>query len=573
MVHSDRSRQAAGLASAPPAETFLHGDGTHTSAHGRASVLVVDDDPRNLQAVEAALEDLDVDLTMVTSADEALREVLRHEHALAVLDVRLPASGGFEVAEMIRARASTRHIPIIFLTAYGAEGDIRRAYELGAADYLAKPFAPEVLRAKVQVFVELRNRTVEVVEQARRLRVLEGQAAERRLEQAMREWETVGLRKEIERERRLNARLEEADRRKDEFLAVLAHELRNPLSPLVMGLELMRNDVQGVPRAEKTCAAMSRQVGHLVRLVDDLLDVSRISMGKIEMRREPIDLRGCIEDAIETCAPALAQAGHRLEVDLGDVELVSHADRARVTQIATNLLTNAIRYTPPGGEIHVSACLEAADVVLRVRDNGIGIEPEMRDRIFETFVQAHVGAGGLGLGLTLVKQVVSLHGGEVIARSEGRGLGSEFEVRLPRLDAKPEVATETRPALEAVPDPLRVLIVDDNEDLREIEREMLSSWGHDVHVAHDGTQAIEAATTWKPDAILLDIGLPDLDGYTVAERIRAQMGADCPLLVALTGFGRKEDRDRAHRAGFDAHLVKPPLPEDLRDVLARAARE
>jgi signal transduction histidine kinase len=536
-----------------------------------ADVLVVDDEPANLRAVEAALDGLGVRIITAGTGRDALRALLKSNVALILLDVRMPAFSGFETARLIRLRARTRHVPIIFLTAHSQNADdIRRGYELGAVDYLFKPFATEVLRAKVQAFVELRNRTAEVHAQAKLLRELEREAAERRFEEARRAWEADALRQQMAEQRKITTQLEEADRRKDEFLAVLAHELRNPLAPLVAGLEFIRLQGTGGAPVEKVCDAMNRQLHHLVRLVDDLLDLSRIQRGKVELQREPIDLRTCVAQAVETCMPALDKVGHQLWVTLGDQQLVCDADRVRVTQIVNNLLTNAVRYTDPGGEITVEARRDSDEIVIAVTDNGRGIPEDMLERIFDTFVQEQIGEAGLGLGLTLVKEVVTMHGGSVCARSEGKGQGSCFEVRLPRLDVELETeVSQLHTGANGAGSPLRVLIVEDQIDVGATTQALLEAWGHQVHLARDGKQGIELATSLRPDVVLLDIGLPDMDGYGVAEAIRDELGAERPRLVAVTGFGQDRDRARAEEAGFDAHLVKPAQPDALRDTLQR----
>ena len=535
---------------------------------GPAQILVVDDEPANLQAVEAALEGLPVQILEASSGQEALRHLLQSNVALILLDVLLPTLDGFETARIIRSRSRNRHVPIIFLTAHNQnDEDIRRGYQLGAVDYLFKPFVPEVLRAKVQVFVDLRNRTAEVHRQAAQLRELERQAGERRLREARRAWEADALRRQMDEQRKITAQLEEADRRKDEFRAVLAHELRNPLAPLVAGLELIRMSGKGDPILDRAREAMGRQVDHLVRLVDDLLDVSRISRGKVELQRENVDILDAVRQAIETCQGAVETAGHAMHVELPDEPLICNADLVRLTQIMNNLLGNAIRYTDAGGDISVIATAEDADAVITVRDNGKGISQEMLERIFDMFVQERSGSQGLGLGLTLVDQVVQMHGGTVTARSDGPGHGSEFQVRLPRVDAR-SVGTQPRVAAgDSTGSPKRIVVVDDEEDIAHTVRAMLEAWGHDVVVADCGQRGIEQILEVEPDLVLLDIGLPDLDGYGVAEEVCLAMGEQRPTLVAVTGYGQPRDRERSRKAGFDAHLVKPARPEDIARVL------
>lgn len=539
-----------------------------------AEVLVVDDERRNLEAVEVALHGLDAKLIGVTSGQQALRELLRRNVALILLDVHLPTLDGFETARLIRSRTRNRHVPIVFLTAHNQnEEDMRRGYKLGAVDYLFKPFAPDVLRAKVQAFVDLRNRTAQVRAQAKRLHELERQASERRLREARREWEAAALRRKMEEQREINAHLEQADRRKDEFLAVLAHELRNPLAPLVSGLELIRMDAAGNASIEHACAIMSRQVHHLTRLVDDLLDVSRITRGKVDLSKRVLDVRACIEQSVETCKPLIEAARHTLKIELPGEPLVCDADPVRITQLVSNLLSNAARYTEPGGHLEVCGRVQDDEVVITVRDDGKGIEPHMLERIFDMFVQERTGGEGLGLGLTLVQQLVRMHGGHVAARSEGLGRGAEFEVRLPRVDERALEAPDEACGLPEPPEaPLDVLLVDDHLDIAETTQALLESWGHRVHVAHTGEGGAELAATLRPDLALLDIGLPDIDGYEVATRIRQQLGKQRPYLVAVTGFGQASDRERAYQAGFDGHLVKPATPDCLRGVLREVQR-
>jgi len=539
-----------------------------------ANVLVVDDEPANLQAVEAALDGIPAEIISVTSGREALRVLLQHNVALILLDVQLPTLDGFETAQLIRERPRTRHVPIIFLTAYSHnEGDIRKGYELGAVDYLFKPFVPEVLRAKVQAFIDLRNRTAEVRAQAQQLQELERQASERRLRAARQQWEATTLRREMEEQRRINAQLEEADQRKDEFIAVLAHELRNPLAPLVTGLRLIRLDERCTDSIARACEIMNRQVQHLTRLVDDLLDVSRITRGKVELKLAQLDLRTAIEQAVEACTPAADAAKHTLEVSLPDQPLYSYADPARVTQMISNLLSNAVRYTKKGGKLSVEARVDGSEAVILVRDNGQGIAPDMLDRVFEMFVQERIGGSGLGLGLTLVDQVASLHGGRVSARSEGPGQGSEFEVRLPLLPPDQQTDLPSEPSRGHVAastrqqQALRIVLVEDQEAIAETTQALLEAWGHQVHVANTGRAGIELVASVRPDIALLDIDLPDIDGYQVARGIHERLGEQRPVLVAHTGFGQARDRQRAREGGFDDLMVKPVRPERLLEVL------
>ena len=375
---------------------------------------------------------------------------------------------------------------------------------------------------------------------------------------------------------RLYAELRDADRRKDEFLATLAHELRNPLAPIWNTLQILK-----LPGADPSIIAqsrdrMERQVQHLVRLVDDLLDVSRVMRGKIDLRKQRVSLSQVTTHAIETAQPQITSKGHTLHVSLPPHPLDVEADPVRLAQVVSNLLTNAARYTEKKGHIWLTAAREAGRVVVRVRDDGIGIAPEMLPRIFDLFTQVDNSVarshGGLGIGLTLVKSLVEMHGGEVEARSAGLGQGSEFTVKLPPAAAEeaatPEHAGERgEPERTSAPAKWRVLVVDDNTDAADTLAMLLELSGSDVQVANDGLSALAAAASRRPDIIFLDIGMPHMDGYEVARRIRKTPSLDGVLLVALTGWGQEEDRRRSAEAGFDVHLVKPVEPGALETVL------
>jgi PAS domain S-box-containing protein len=369
--------------------------------------------------------------------------------------------------------------------------------------------------------------------------------------------------------------LKEADRRKDEFLAVLAHELRNPLAPVRNAIEILRAAPAKSPQLQWTQDVIDRQVRQLSRLVDDLLDVSRIASGKIELRRERIELATAVNIALESSRPLIERGAHSLTVELPPEPLWVDADRARLAQVLSNLLNNAARYTRAGGHIWLSAGRSGENAVIRVRDNGIGIRPAMLSQIFEMFTQGGsegpYSQGGLGIGLTLVRRLVELHGGHVEAYSEGIGCGSEFVVTLPlaQVDAcLARPAVESRAAHDA--QSRRILVVDDNGDAADSLCMLLKSRGHDVHVAYDGLEAVGAAVTFDPDVVLLDIGLPKLSGYEAARRIREARG-DGILLVAITGWGQEEDRRRSRDAGFDHHLTKPVDPAAISRLIDAAA--
>jgi signal transduction histidine kinase len=368
--------------------------------------------------------------------------------------------------------------------------------------------------------------------------------------------------------------LEEGDRRKDEFLATLAHELRNPLAPILNSVEILRLSPGSDPVVRPLADMMRRQVSHMVRLVDDLLEISRITRGKIELRKARVELSAVLDAALETSRPAIEAAGLALQVALPASPLPIDADPTRMAQVFANLLNNAAKYTDRGGRIDVRAAREGAEVVVRVADTGIGMAPDMVGRIFDMFVQADAkGAraqGGLGIGLTLARSVVEMHGGSIAAHSAGPGRGSEFVVRVPAAgaDARTAARAERAPAAGPVDAPPRVLVVDDNHDAAESLAILLKVMGAQVEVVHDGPAAIAAVAVQRPAIVFLDIGMPQMSGYDVAREIRRGQGARAPVLVALTGWGQQKDREHSRAAGFDHHLVKPAEKEALRRLLA-----
>jgi len=370
----------------------------------------------------------------------------------------------------------------------------------------------------------------------------------------------------------LAADLARADRRKDEFLATLAHELRNPLAPLCNMLEVMKragDDRDVLRRARDT---IERQLGQLVRLVDDLLDLNRITHDRLELRRGRVELSSVIQQAVETARPLADGAHHELTVRLPEEPIFLNADPARLAQVFGNLLNNSCKYTPPGGTIRVTAERRGAEVVVGVQDTGSGIPPDRLDSIFEMFTQVdrelERSQGGLGIGLTLVKRLVEMHGGSVEARSAGEGRGSEFVVRLPVLVGAPEAVSPAPSASEETLQSRRILIVDDNEDAAESLAMLLSITGNETHMAHDGVAAIAAVEHHRPDVVLLDIGLPGLNGYEVCRRLRREPWGKHVVVIALTGWGQEEDRRKSQEAGFDGHLVKPVDYNALLELLA-----
>ena len=372
-----------------------------------------------------------------------------------------------------------------------------------------------------------------------------------------------------ERKRALDA-LRESDRRKSEFLATLSHELRNPLAPIRYALELLRCEGDdGSPAHPKR--VIERQLGHLVHLVDDLLDLTRIASNKIRLRKRHVDLAGIIQHAVEATAPDIEQANHSLVVSLPPEPLWIEADPDRLAQVMTNLLNNAARYTPQGGRLAITAAAVHDQVVISVSDTGIGLRPEDRDRVFEMFTQVgEPGQGGLGIGLALVKGLVALHGGTVEARSKGPGQGSQFLIRLPRAHAPAPDGPAQGRAEGTTATGRRVLVVDDNFDSADMLKTLLELHGHEVRVANDGPSALAMLEEFAPHIGLFDIGLPGMSGYELARRVRARIGEQRMYLVAVTGWGQEEDRQRAREYGFNAHLTKPADPEELQRLIARA---
>jgi len=383
------------------------------------------------------------------------------------------------------------------------------------------------------------------------------------------------LQRAWDRVRERQRQLEVEAARKNEFLATLAHELRNPLAPIRNGLELLRLEGPLSPAAAECLAMMERQLQHTVRLVDDLLDVSRISRGKVELRPQPIAVTDVIQHAVETSRTIIDEAGHTLVVDLPSTPQIVNGDLTRLAQVVSNLLNNAAKFTPSGGRITLRAETNAGRAIIRVRDNGIGIPAEVLPRVFEMFAQAPgpmpQSRGGLGIGLSLSRALVELHGGRIDVHSEGAGQGAEFVVQLPLL---PAAATgETRSATESAvaKAALNILVVDDNRDGARTLAKVLEILGNHVAVAHDGHTGLATAEERRPALILLDIGLPDLDGYEVCRRLRQQPWGARVQIYAITGWGQEDDRRRSHAAGFDGHFVKPVAPQAIIDLVTRLA--
>jgi signal transduction histidine kinase len=482
------------------------------SSHA-ARVLVVDDNADMRDYLCQVLRGWEV--TTATNGVVALEEAQTNPPDLIVTDVMMPELDGFGLLKELRTDPRTHAIPVLMLSARAGEEARVSGFDAGVDDYIVKPFSSRELIARVGSLLKLSR--------ARR-------------------------------------EAEAANRTKDQFLAILGHELRNPLAPIMTALQLMnlRGDASGL----KERAVIDRQVRHLVRLVDDLLDVSRIARGKIELRQQRIDLTDIVAAAIEETSPLLEQRHHRLHAAVPRGLLLT-GDTTRLTQVVANVLSNAAKYTEPHGDIRIDGRQDGGHVELRVKDSGIGISAEMLPRVFEMFAQERQALdrsdGGLGLGLTIVRNLVALHLGTVSVRSDGVGKGSEFVIRLPAIPSASEHSDGVKlPSKARVPTGRRILVVDDNVDAARLLADALEVVGHRTRIAFDGPAALDVAAEFNPDAALLDLGLPLMDGYELAQHLVASAtGRRAPVLVAVTGYGQVSDREKSRAAGFDAHVVKP----------------
>jgi len=692
--------------------------GSLDDASDQADILIVDDLPEKLLVFETVLGDLNQNLVFARSGADALRQILRRDFAVILLDVNMPDMDGFETATLIRRYKRAAHTPIIFITSYADEMQTVRGYSLGAVDYIPSPVVPEVLRSKIRVFVELHILQRRIARQAdERVALAASEAALRLAEESTRRSSLLAglshslsgvldlregihallshvvpalaanaavalvdeqgvvthaatrsclfeddaasvdlapsalpsahfallrealamspeacarapalvdgalqmlplvhghrflgglwidgeltplcaalldevaeraaiafatasvyraLQVEIAERRQAEERLEEASRRKDEFLAMLAHELRNPLAPIRNAVELIRLAAPTDAKVRWAADVTDRQVRQLTRLVDELLDVARISQGKVVLQTQCLDLVTLVSQCIDSQRHLMTTRHQSLTLSLPDIPLNLNGDATRLAQVVNNLLSNAIKYTPEGGAIEVRVShADLADgefAVLEVSDNGIGIDADLLPHVFELFEQGKRALdrtqGGLGVGLTLVQRLVQLHGGAVVACSAGTGQGSQFRVTLPCLGEVEglAMADEGAERLPAATVARRILVVDDNVDVVETTTMLLSLSGHQVRSAKDGLQALHMASEFRPDVVLLDIGLPLMDGYEVARRLRQTPQTAGALLIALTGYGQQGDRQRGKDAGFDGHMLKPVDPHAL----------
>lgn len=503
-------------------------------------VLVIAPTRRDGLTTEALLNKAGVFVRVCATFDEAIEELGRGAAVLMLTEEVCTPVRVSELAELLRQQPPWSDLPILILTRTGANSWTVRdaARSLGNVVLLERPIRVDAVLSAV---------------------LTAGRARERQYQ----------IRGHLLERARAEASLRLADRRKDEFLATLAHELRNPLAPLKSGAQLLRLECASDSQTSRIVGIIERQVAHLTRLVDDLLEVSRITRGLVEVRREPLDLLAVLRAAVETSRPSIDAGKHELSLNLPSGPVAVKGDAVRLTQVFSNLLVNAAKYTNAGGHVSLSMERRADSVRVIVKDSGIGIAPSDLSSIFDMFTQLdtsdHRGQGGLGVGLTLVKSLVELHDGRVDAFSAGHGEGSEFVVTLPLLFDTPARAEECAD-LSEFPD-RRILIVDDSQDAAETLGELLEALGATVSVALDGYAALDRIERFAPDTVVLDLGMPDMDGFEVARRIRQLPRHASTTLIALTGLSQQQDRNRSRAAGFDHHLVKPANVDALRDLL------
>jgi signal transduction histidine kinase len=561
-------------------------------SHPRARILIVDDLPEKLLVYRTLLEDLQAQAQIVEahSGTEALKRVLEGEFAVILLDVNMPDIDGLETANLVRRHKNGRHTPIIFITSYADEMQTARGYELGAVDYILSPVIPSVLRTKVRVFVDLyearaalalSNQELEtrVVERTGELQKsndrLQAEIAERLRAEAERE----AL---LAREKVLRAEAEELSRLKDEFLATMSHELRTPLNAIFGWITLLRTRRLDEATQERALETIERNARAQKRLIEDLLDVSRIVTGKVALELVTVDPRRVVEAALETMHPAAQAKGLKiiplLDVGAGTVR----GDFARLQQVVCNLLSNAIKFTDQGGQIEVCLARRNGEVEISVSDSGQGIKPEFLPLVFDRFRQEDGSIsrrhGGLGLGLAIVRHLVELHAGSVDAQSAGEGKGARFVVRLPVRESNllPQRVAEA-PAGGLVSAAMlmgvRLLVVDDDPGARELISGMLEGFGAQVSTAESGQVALSMLFSQRPDVLIADLGMPDMDGYALIQQVRSlepDFGGLTPA-VAVTAYASPQDRLRALQAGYQNHVAKPVEAEELAIVIASLA--
>ncbi|HVF89641.1 MAG TPA: response regulator [Blastocatellia bacterium] len=600
----------------------------------QVSILMVDDHPENLLALEATLSYLDQKIVKANSGREALKLLLGHEFAVILLDVHMPDMDGFETAELIRNREKSQNTPIIFLTAmHKGEGQVFKGYSLGAVDYIFKPFEPEILKAKVSVFIELYKKTEEIKRQAELLRIknaeldsinkaimdlyseIERKNAELETRVQNRTFELartnealhaeITERKRVQEQReqlliseqKARERAEAANRAKDEFLATVSHELRTPLTSILGWARLLRSNEIDASSFVRGLDTIERNAKSQAKIIEDILDVSRIISGKLRIEAHSLDLVPIIEMAVDAVRPAAEAKAIQIQVSLEPEVGPLRGDPNRLQQVAWNLLSNAVKFTPNGGEIHVTLEQGEAGARIIVRDNGSGISPDFMPFVFDRFSQeeGHITRrhGGLGLGLAIVRHLVEMHGGTINVESPGEGRGATFTVELPfttadsiDADAEPQQAADAEverserqadDSPENLPklDNLRIIVVDDDPDTLHVLTMALGQAGASVKACSSAAEACATLGTWDADLLVSDLGMPEEDGYSLIRRVRAlepELGRTVPA-IALTAFASIADRTRALSEGFHMHVSKPVEPAVLLSAIAQLCRD
>lgn len=539
---------------------------------GLVRVLLIEDDDDDYLLTKELFAQLPPDvyhLDRVADYPSAIDAFQKCHHDVYLVDYRLGQHTGLELmAEAVRLGC---HAPMIMLTGQRERQVDLMAMQAGAVDYLVKDQLSVTALERSMRYALQQQRHQDAIRQV-------NQQLERRVVERTAELEVLNekLQLEIGERKRVEGQLREVDRRKDQFLATLAHELRNPLSPLTSAAQLIGMEPQKTGQVREMSLVMTRQLGQLVRLIDDLLDVSRISGGKLQLRKTQVAIGEPVAAALDVSRPLIEEAGHQLQVSLPPDLVVVEGDPVRLTQIISNLLINAAKYTPPSGTIILTVKPDKNDVVIRVRDSGVGIPPELQSEIFEIFSQVDSSRtrqhGGLGIGLTLVKTLVEMHGGTIDVFSRGAGTGSEFTVRLPLASPTQGDSTERKNAATAIATDnlpvLRVVVVDDSESAAHLLAKLLEKLGQSVEVAYCAKTALNLVQKSEPHLVISDVGMPDVSGLKLAQHIRSLANLKQPHLVALTGYGQDSDRRDILAAGFDEHFTKPIGLATLEQLIA-----